>query len=137
MDPEPFVRGTDPHQNVMDPQHFEEKVGLPPGRLNLVQTFRIRNVLLRVQIPDPYHGLRTPIWIRILLLSSGAFKMSKNNENFFYYYLGTVGCGTGTGPFISLFKDNKSLRNHKTVEIKIFFQFFCLMMEGSGFQIRK
>jgi hypothetical protein len=34
--------------------------------------------------------------------------------------------------FFSIFKDNKSLRNHKTVEIKVFSSFFLLMMEGSG-----
>ncbi len=32
------------------------------------------------------------------------------------------------GTFTSVFKDNKSLRSHKTVEIK----FFCLLMEVSN-----
>jgi hypothetical protein len=36
-----------------------------------------------------------------------------------------------TDTFTSFFKD-KSLRRHKTVEIKVFLHNFCLMMEGSG-----
>jgi hypothetical protein len=35
------------------------------------------------------------------------------------------------GEFSSVFKDNKSLRRHKTVEIKIFLNFFCLLTIGS------
>jgi hypothetical protein len=33
---------------------------------------------------------------------------------------------------ISVFKDNKLLRSHKTVEIKVFKKCFCLLMEGSA-----
>ncbi len=36
------------------------------------------------------------------------------------------------GTFTSFFKDNKSKRSHKTVEIKVFLTFFCSMVEGSG-----
>ncbi len=36
------------------------------------------------------------------------------------------------GIFTSLFKDNKSWRGHKTIEIKVFLNFFCLLMEGSA-----
>jgi hypothetical protein len=34
--------------------------------------------------------------------------------------------------FFVIFKDKKSKRSHKTVEIKIFLYYFCLMIEGSG-----
>jgi hypothetical protein len=34
--------------------------------------------------------------------------------------------------FPSVFKDNNSLRSHKSIEIKDFINFFCLFMEGSG-----
>jgi hypothetical protein len=37
-----------------------------------------------------------------------------------------------TCTFKSSFKDKKSYRGHKTVEIKEFSHYFCLMMEGSG-----
>jgi hypothetical protein len=36
------------------------------------------------------------------------------------------------GTFTSFFKDKKSKRSHKTVGIKDFFYYFCLMIEGSG-----
>ncbi len=32
----------------------------------------------------------------------------------------------------SFFKDKKSLKSHKTVEIKNFHNFVCLLMKGSG-----
>jgi hypothetical protein len=32
--------------------------------------------------------------------------------------------------FTSVFKENNSLRSHKTVEIKVFLNFFCLSMKG-------
>jgi hypothetical protein len=65
-DPDPLVRGMDavpdPHQNVIDPQHC-----------------RIRDVLVWIRIPDPYHLIT--VWIRIririLLFSSVAFRMTK------------------------------------------------------------
>jgi hypothetical protein len=36
------------------------------------------------------------------------------------------------GAFASFFKDKKSSRSHKTVEMKVFSYNFCLMMEGCG-----
>ncbi len=36
------------------------------------------------------------------------------------------------GTFTSFFKDKKSKRSHKAVEIEVFPYYFCLMMEGSG-----
>jgi hypothetical protein len=36
------------------------------------------------------------------------------------------------GTFTSFFKDKKSQRSHKTVEIKVFSYYFCLMIEISG-----
>ncbi len=36
------------------------------------------------------------------------------------------------GTFISFFKYKKSKRSHKTVRIKDFFYYFCLMIEGPG-----
>ena len=36
------------------------------------------------------------------------------------------------GSFSSFFKGKKSTRRHKTVEIKVFFYYFCLVIEGSG-----
>jgi hypothetical protein len=37
-----------------------------------------------------------------------------------------------TGAFTSFFKDKKSKRSYKIVEIKVFLTIFCLMLEGSG-----
>jgi hypothetical protein len=36
------------------------------------------------------------------------------------------------GTFTSALKDNKSLRSHKTVDIKVFLIFFGSLKEGSG-----
>ncbi len=36
------------------------------------------------------------------------------------------------GTLTSVLKDSLTLRSHKRVEIKVFFLFFCLSMEGSG-----
>ncbi len=60
---------------------------------------------------DPHTGLR--IRIRILLFLAVAVKMPTENELFFYFFL------------TSVFKDNMSLRSHKTVEIMV----FCLLMK--------
>ncbi len=55
--------------------------------------------------------------LRILLFSSVTFKMpTKNNFLCLFLFEGT---------FTSLFKDKKSERSHKTVEIEIFLLFFA------------
>jgi hypothetical protein len=36
------------------------------------------------------------------------------------------------GTFTLFFKDKKSERSHKAVEIKVFFYYFCFLIEGSG-----
>jgi hypothetical protein len=36
------------------------------------------------------------------------------------------------GKFTPVLKNNKLLKSHKTVEIKVFLNFFCLLMEVSG-----
>jgi hypothetical protein len=36
------------------------------------------------------------------------------------------------GTFTSFFKGKKSKRSHKTLEIKVFLYYICLMIEGSG-----
>ncbi len=66
---------------------------------------------------DPYTGLR----ILIQYTPSVAFKMPTKNKFFSmflkaYYLL--------VSPFTSVFKDNKSLRSYKPVEIKVFHNFF-------------
>ncbi len=44
----------------------------------------------------------------------------------------TFWCGSGSGTFTSFFRGKKSKRSHKTVEIKGFSYYFCLIIEGSG-----
>ena len=61
-------------------------------------------------VPDPV------IRIRILLFSSVAFKRPTKKSFFFLGFL-TV------GKFASVFKNNKVLGSHKTVEIKVFINF--------------
>ncbi len=41
------------------------------------------------------------------------------------------------GTFTSFLKDKKSKKRHKTVEIKVFSYYFCLMIEGSGYGSRR
>jgi hypothetical protein len=55
---------------------------------------------------------------------SGSFRgfQDANKNKFLAYYLPTV------GTFTSVFKDNKSLRSHKTR----FYKIFCFLMEGAG-----
>ncbi len=56
--------------------------------------------------------------------------MSTKNTFFsslFFALLSTA----GTGTFTSFFKDNKLLKSHNTVEIKVFLDFFYLLMEES------
>jgi hypothetical protein len=78
---------------------------------------RIRDILRRDPNPDP--------WIRTLNYRSEygscSFRqwLSSANKNKFFCLLLTVGA------FTSDVKDNKSLRSHKTVEIKVFLNFFA------------
>jgi hypothetical protein len=52
------------------------------GDLTQDQCSGIRDVLLPIRIPDPYHGLR--IRIRTLLLFSVAFKIAIKNLDYFW-----------------------------------------------------
>ncbi len=60
------------------------------------------------------------IQLRIQLFSPVAFKMPTKNKVFFAYYFLKV--------FYSL-QRYKVIKNHKTVEIKVFLIFFCLIIE--------
>jgi hypothetical protein len=71
--------------------------------------------------PDP-RVRTTDLRIRILLFSSVSFKMLIK-VFFFLLFEGT---------FTSFFKDKKSQRNHKTVEIKI----FLFLLDDGTIQIR-
>ncbi len=92
---------------------------LPSNMLKPV--FRIRDILQRIRIL----GLRIRIWFRILLFSSVVFRMpTKNKFSCSLFSLST---------FTPFFKNNKSLRNHKTGEIKVF-SFFCLLMQPDPYK---
>ncbi len=66
-------------------------------------------------------GIRD-IFVRIRILGS----VPLTNES-------GSGCGfRNTGTFTSFFKDKSHKEAKKTVEIKVFCYYFCLMMEGSG-----
>ncbi len=80
--------------------------------------------------PDPYTGLWIRIRINPVLSVSGfqdANKINKCSRLSFCLLL-------NLGEFITVIKDNKSLRSHDTVEIKVFLNFFAFLMpmEGSG-----
>jgi hypothetical protein len=68
------------------------------------------------------------ILIRILLFSSLTLKTPTKNKFFkevsAFYFLKVS--------LHHFFKDKKSKRSHRTVGIKVFSYFFCLMIEGSG-----
>ncbi len=98
----------------------------------LQAVFRIRDILLWIRIRIRGSMPLTNgsgSWIRILLLSSLTFKMpTKNYFSKKAFQLITFWEGT----FTSFFKDEKSKRSHKTVGIKGFSCYFCLLTEGSG-----
>jgi hypothetical protein len=76
LDPDPLARGKDPdpHQNVKDPQHFEETAGLPPGPV------------FRIWIPDPVPWITDPDLDPEpdpMILSSVTFKVPIKNEHIF------------------------------------------------------
>ncbi len=62
---------------------------------------------------DPWIRTNTGIWI--LSFSSTAFKIPTKNKLFYFLFT--------AGTFASVFKDNKSLRSYKTVEIKVILNF--------------
>jgi hypothetical protein len=99
--------------------------------------FRIRSILRwrQFQILGSVH-FYTGLRIRILLFSSVASKMPTKNEiNMFFSIFLCFFCllhSVGTIYSTSFFKDNKPLKSHKTVEIKVFLKFYCQLMEFSG-----
>ncbi len=75
---------------------------------------RIREFLRRVRILGSVHWLTDP--------DPALFVIGFQNANkirFFAYYLLNV------GTFTPVFKDNKSLRSHKRVEIEVFLNFLA------------
>jgi hypothetical protein len=64
-------------------------------------------------------------WIRTLDYGSGSSLLIS-----FFFYLFFFLLTVGTVTVIVVFKDNKSFRNHKTVQIKVFLNFFMLVDGG-------
>jgi hypothetical protein len=62
-----------------------------------------------------------------MLFSSVPFEMPTTKRFFTSFFCLILTEGT----FTTVFKDNKSFRSHKTIEIKVL-SVFCLLMEGSG-----
>ncbi len=83
-------------------------------------------------VPDPWHfETGSDPWIRILLFSPVAFRMAAKNIFFSTWFLAYffLRIHVHCTPVVT---DNNSLRSHKTVEIKVFLNFVCLLMEGAG-----
>jgi hypothetical protein len=86
------------------------------------------------------HDILVWIWIRIrgsMPLTNGSgssyfrhwLSRRQQKNNFQKKFLCLLLC---EGTFTLFFKDEKSKRSHKTVGIKVFSYYFCLMTEGSG-----
>ncbi len=81
-----------------------------------------------------FYGIGSLIRIRIgiLLFFALDFKMPTKTKffQFFFYVSGTICTLT------SVFKDNVSMRSHKTVEIMVYLNFLCLLIKGDPDRIR-
>jgi hypothetical protein len=82
----------------------------------VVAVFRIRDIWIRIQILGSVHWVADPDLDPAsghALFFSG---FQDANKNKFFLLITVLPVGT----LASVFKDNKSLRSHKTVDIKIF-----------------
>ncbi len=68
--------------------------------------------------------------LRILLFSSAKFKMPQPKIFFFPSFFAYSYLKVHLHNSAKMLKSHK--KSHKTVEIKVFLNFFCLLMEGSG-----
>ncbi len=76
----------------------------------------IRDVLIRILILIPVH------WFTDLDMDPALFLSGFQDANKFFSLLYSM---VGTSTFTSVYKDNKLVKSHKTVEIKVFLNFFA------------
>jgi hypothetical protein len=86
---------------------------------------RIRDILIRIRIVGSVHWITDPDPAPDPALFVNDFQDANKTKKIFLKFclLHTVG-----STFTPVFKDNKSLKSHKTVEIKVFLYF--LLVDG-------